>query len=246
MLYVVTHKDAPLLAGEGSRLLYVGGARGKPRRTDCEYDDVGDSISEKNGLYSELTGLYYLARNCRDPVIGLCHYRRLFSDGQVPWPIERTVPVNRVPAFDYRRVERDIQAGAYDAILPARRVLVTRGGLKTIYGHFAYHKGPELFDQFLEVLRERDPEIHPAYEAHVRSARWGSYWNMLIARGEVFREVCERVFAVLFELEARLRATPQGVPPRSMGYFSESLIPFLVDRMGYAVRRKNVVFVKGV
>lgn len=46
-------------------------------------DDTGDSISAANQYYGELTGLYWLWKNCHDvDIIGICHYRRYFVDGQ--------------------------------------------------------------------------------------------------------------------------------------------------------------------
>ena len=39
-------------------------------------DDTGDSISQKNGNYCELTGVYWAWKNLPADVIGLVHYRR--------------------------------------------------------------------------------------------------------------------------------------------------------------------------
>lgn len=57
--------------------LCVGAAVGN--RTPFTGDDTGESISEKNKNYCELTGLYFGWKNLEAEYIGLCHYRRYFT-----------------------------------------------------------------------------------------------------------------------------------------------------------------------
>lgn len=45
-------------------------------------DDVGNNISEKNMKYHELCPMYWAWKNLNVDYIGLCHYRRLFSDSK--------------------------------------------------------------------------------------------------------------------------------------------------------------------
>src|SRR6056297_899620 len=42
-------------------------------------DDTGDSISEKNLWFSELTGIYWVWKNTKQEITGCCHYRRYFT-----------------------------------------------------------------------------------------------------------------------------------------------------------------------
>ena len=58
------------------------GAKG---RTNFRYslrDDVGDNISNQNGYYGELTGLYWIWKNVKiadDDIIGFCHYNKALN-----------------------------------------------------------------------------------------------------------------------------------------------------------------------
>jgi hypothetical protein len=65
--------------------LQVGAAGTDVRVADLT-DDTGDNISERNGNYSELTGLYWIWKNRMknqyygaDCYYGLAHYRRFFE-----------------------------------------------------------------------------------------------------------------------------------------------------------------------
>lgn len=42
-------------------------------------DNTGDNISQLNAQYSELTGLYWMWKNCDADYQGLVHYRRHFA-----------------------------------------------------------------------------------------------------------------------------------------------------------------------
>ena len=77
-MYVMTHKKIAPIASSIYHILHVG----KKGKEDLGYpgDDTGDNISEKNTNYCELTGMYWLWKNCNCDIIGICHYRRFFCE----------------------------------------------------------------------------------------------------------------------------------------------------------------------
>ena len=73
-IYVMTHRKFEPPQPEYYIPLHVG----KSGKEDLNYtgDDTGDTISEKNDTFCELTGLYWIWKNGRCAVEGVCHYRR--------------------------------------------------------------------------------------------------------------------------------------------------------------------------
>lgn len=73
-IYHDTQKFTPL-----SDKLYVPLHVGRACGEDFGYqgDDTGEQISALNCYYSELTGFYWIWKNCHDvDYVGTCHYRR--------------------------------------------------------------------------------------------------------------------------------------------------------------------------
>ena len=74
-IYTMTHKKFTPLSDKLYVPLHVGRACGE----DFGYqgDDTGEQISALNCYYSELTGFYWIWKNCHDvDYVGPCHYRR--------------------------------------------------------------------------------------------------------------------------------------------------------------------------
>lgn len=76
-IYIMTHKKIP----EISNKIYIPLHVGKEGKADLGYlgDNSGENISQKNDNYCELTGLYWLWKNVKCDIIGICHYRRFYK-----------------------------------------------------------------------------------------------------------------------------------------------------------------------
>lgn len=82
-MYIITHKKIEYSVPQGYFKLFVGAKNKEINLKGYFRDDVGENISSKNSSYCELTGLYWLWKNCKDDYIGLCHYRRFFRNSSL-------------------------------------------------------------------------------------------------------------------------------------------------------------------
>ena len=77
MIYIAAHKKFNVPQLDNYAVLQVG-AQGKENLGYLQ-DNTGDNISYKNPNFCELTGLYWIWKNCDDEYKGLVHYRRYFG-----------------------------------------------------------------------------------------------------------------------------------------------------------------------
>lgn len=178
-------------------------------------DDTGDSISGRNATYCELTGLYWLWRNCGADHKGLVHYRRHLASPD---------PARRRAGDRLARVATGSELlsllSEVDAVLPRRR----RYYVETMRSHWDHTQPPEQLAEAERVVAD----LEPAYSAALSRAlsrRGAHMFNMLVARADVFDAYCAWLFPLLDELTRRL--DPASYPPfqaRYPGRVSELLL----------------------
>ena len=78
---VATHKKYRIPEDNIYLPLHVG----REGKEDLGYrgDNEGNNISLKNDSYCEITALYWVWKNLNCDYIGLCHYRRYFTDKNI-------------------------------------------------------------------------------------------------------------------------------------------------------------------
>lgn len=101
-IYTMTHKKFQ----EPEDRIYIPLHVGRAKADNLGYlgDDTGESISEWNNYYGELTGVYWTWKNEKSAdIVGICHYRRFFVNGQSQLLSQK----------DYEEILQD-----YDIIVP--------------------------------------------------------------------------------------------------------------------------------
>ena len=79
-MYVMTHKNTKIPDIDVYSSMLVGASIHEVEGQFDEKDNSGENISEKNPNYCELTGIYWIWKNAKEDIVGICHYRRFFSN----------------------------------------------------------------------------------------------------------------------------------------------------------------------
>lgn len=207
-VYKMVHfKDKPLRSGytypDFFKSVQVGAAIAENLLVELT-DDKGESISDKNGNYSELTGLYWMWKNRvqsdgsnGDMYYGLAHYRRFLD----------------LSEDDLKR----LAANGIDVVLPYP--MPYEPDMEA--HHKRYLTDPE-WAAVLQALEELQPTYIEASKKILKQNYMYNY-NVILAKRNVLNRYCSWLFPLLFRIEEI--NDPDGVKPpnRYIGYVAETL-----------------------
>lgn len=222
-IFVMTHKKIDKIDNE----IYIPLHVGKTGKEDFGYlgDDTGDNISEKNASYCELTGLYWLWKNVKCDVIGICHYRRFFTRDE--------------KLLDKAYIEQKMEK--YPIIVPNSSSVKE----ESVYAQYAkIHHGCKDLDICREVIAEKYPQYLPAYDFTMK-ARLVSVGNMWITKKDIYDRYCAWLFDILFEAEKRIDTTGyDAYQRRVMGFLSERLFRVWLMLQPEKITEENVKMIE--
>ncbi len=205
--------------------IHVGKAVNPNVDLGIQCDNEGDNISEKNGSYCELTGLYWAWKNLKGiDVIGLCHYRRYFDfHKQTKYPFPCT-PINptsleeldlSVPDDLSRKVREGAVVLAKPVIYPYSLQLEYCSSqlstdFKVLQDHFDNQEDDEMRRAFYEVMY-RGNKFSP--------------FNMFLMSWNDFDAYCSWLFPLLSDVESKIDISHYSVAQkRVFGYMAERLL----------------------
>ncbi len=214
-IYATTHKAFDVPQDPMYQPLHVGRACAK----DLGYpgDNTGENISHLNCYYSELTGFYWLWKNCKDvDYIGTCHYRRFLINEQEK-------------VFTKAEYEKLLQE--YDVVTTKRVVLNN-----SYHFGFAANHNIHALDTTGEVIRDLYPAYYEAFITlvHQNETYFG---NMLVTSKALFDEYCEWLFTIFAQVQQRidLDTDEDAYHKRVLGFISEFLLLVWVRVRGLKV-----------
>ena len=167
-------------------------------------DCIGDNISEKNGNYSELTGLYWIWKNRiqnryygEDCYFGLAHYRRFLelSDDDL-----------------LRLKDNDI-----DVVLPYPMPYEPN-----IEAHHERYLTDAEWSGVLKALEELEPQYANVFKDILKQEYLYNY-NVILAKREVLEQYCSWLFPILFRIEEINNPDGMKEANRYIGYVGETL-----------------------
>lgn len=217
-LYVMTHKRIAEIPDP----LYIPMQVGKAGKEDFGYvgDDTGDNISAKNGRYCELTGMYWLWKNVKCDIIGVCHYRRYFIKDE--------------KLLDKSYIEKKMER--YSMIIPSSACVKD----EDVYDHYRKRHYTKDLDLCRQVISEKYPEYVHSFDYRMRIILV-SVGNMWITRKDIFDRYCEWLFDILFEVEKRIDLTGYDeYQTRVMGFLSERLFRVWLMMQGEKITEEEI------
>ena len=207
-IFVITHKVVDLKK-ENLDCIYHKLMVGKQKKDfleeDLLFDSEGDNISSKNKNYCELTGLYWMWKNVKCNVIGLCHYRRFVLNDKLKIMSEK----------DIKEVLKK-----YDIILPKAERMKNKENV------FSYYKKKHYGDDLLKC-REIIEKIYPEYLKTFDKVIYGKKYypfNMFIMSKSNCNQYCKWLFTIFNELEKLIDIDERDdYQKRVYGFLSERL-----------------------
>lgn len=208
-IFTMTHKKFM----EPEEAIYVPLQVGRAVSDDLGYlgDDTGDSISERNCYYGELTGVYWVWKNVKDAdIIGVCHYRRFFLDHD-------------------RKIMNKRQ---YDEILKKYDVIVSNR-VEANKRYIEYYGEAHNVNDLLmvgEVIKEKYPDYYQYYEQAMQGKIY-YYGNLMVTSRDVFQRYAKWLFDILFEVEKRIDTSEYDLyNQRVFGFLSEQMLKIWLDK----------------
>ena len=166
-------------------------------------DNTLDNISNRNGNYSELTGLYWIWKNyieagkAKDAYVGLAHYRRFLE-------------------ISNDDIER-LQDNDIDVVLPYPMPYEPN-----IESHHLRYLSNSEWNAVLQAIKELRPEYVSPFEAILKKKHFYNY-NVIIAKSAVLNDYCSWLFPLLFRIEEINDPMGEKQPNRYIGYVGETL-----------------------
>ena len=227
------------------------GAELSDRRYDMVRDDLGDSISDRNPRYCEMTGIYWVWKNVDLPDhVGFLHYRRFFdfrpgraraleNDGFVK-EMRLTQTVIEEYGLDADTIESLVEG--HDGLLPVPFDVTTHGfrSVRTQYLNFPQHV-PAHLDLLEEIMAGRGGNDARALREVLDGPTFHAN-NMFVFSRPLFVRYCEWIFPILGALDARIDlAGLDSQQRRAVGYLAERLMSVFVRSQELGGRALDLV-----
>ena len=204
-IYIISHKEFEQPKLNGYKSLIVG--EDKSHSFGDYFDDVGENISYKNNNFCELTGMYWIWKNCKDDYIGICHYRRYFSK-----------------SFRYGVIATEeellCKLSKFDIIVPFKRSMAV-----TVREQYCRNSGYNKdLNKVRDIIKKKCPDYINDFDA-VMGGTNIFFFNMLVTRKELFDNYCEWLFDILFEVETQIDISQYNLyQKRVFGFLAERLL----------------------
>lgn len=243
-ILVCCHKQDVMASQEPYMPIHVGKALHPELDLGIQGDNTGENISDKNGSYCELTGMYWAWKNLKDvDIIGLCHYRRYFDfHGQVPFYKHS----QRFVTDDFQNLDLSIPDKLIESVSNGSVVVAKPKHYGTsVAADYCIEHISDDFRILQSVIYKTQPEyIKNAFFKVFHQSNKVMHYNMCIMNWKDFDSYCSWMFDILRQVENLTDISHYNpIQKRIYGYMSERLfIVWLVAEKKRLIQ-KPVLFI---
>ena len=231
-IFVISHKQLPAKLDKPFRALYVGAeSHVKPQDDFC--DSSGDSISNLNPYFCELTGLYWVWKNWipnvnSDELVGFCHYRRFFSlnkkvdnlDDAGDWEIDKLLLLLKDSSNDVilsQQTSFPIKQHWFSLSKRLKKIKYPWQKLSLMEQYGLEHNLADI-----QLAIDLLPQPHRLnFKKYLEGKQFAPY-NMFVTSAENARNYFEILFPWLFELHKMIDLTSRNpYQSRVFGFIAE-------------------------
>lgn len=218
-IFVMTHKKFT----PPKDPIYIPLQVGRFGKEDLGYlgDDVGDSISERNAYYGELTGMYWLWKNYTDvDVIGVCHYRRYF----------------------FSKEQKLLRKDEYEAALERADMLVS-DPMTSPTSYLEYFGEAHRVEDMLlagKVIKKLFPQDYWAFAKVMKENKY-YFGNLCVMKKDLYDQYCEWLFTIFFDMESQMDVSSyDDYHKRVFGFLSEELLLVFATARGLKIAEGHI------
>ncbi|MDR2911340.1 MAG: DUF4422 domain-containing protein [Bacteroidales bacterium] len=258
MVYVAFHRAGEIISNDKMYIPLQVGKKNNNTELNMPDDATGNNISDKNGIYSELTGWYWIWKNTKHDYVGTSHYRRYFT-------IEKPSPIHKIGEFFlflagqklkrhglffvhsvrrwHYKILTEQQAESfmqqYDAVLPVKKKFPY-----TVYEQYKRRHNERDIIIVRQIISELQPDYLEAFDNTFASKEMYSF-NMFIFKWKFFDEYMNWLFGILFELEKRSEINfDDNYQKRVCAFMAERLQTVWINKNNLKVKELFVLYFK--
>lgn len=206
-------------------------------------DNTGDNISDKNGSYCELTGIYWAWKNLKDvDVIGLCHYRRYFDFHKqcrsfYPYTIYKSSQMDALDFSVPQKVLSEIEKGT---VVVARSVSYN---MPVYYNYCAAHNSSDM-KKIKNIIKETcDPKYSKAFDEVMLYSNLLHPCNMFLMKWSDFDNYCSWLFPILEKAEPMVNTEHyDSYQKRIWGFIAERLFNVWLEAEGKSLDSRPLIW----
>ncbi|KAF0237432.1 MAG: exopolysaccharide biosynthesis [Prolixibacteraceae bacterium] len=257
-IYVAFHRDGKIVPEDNLYKAIQVGKKSSRLELEIINDAEGENISDRNNIYSELTGWYWVWKNAQHDFVGTSHYRRYFTLEQMSFVrrIAKLILIfvgqkkkrhglfqvnsakrwrNRILGMDQAKILME----QFDALLPVKKKFPY-----TVYEQYKRRHKEEDIILTRKIIEEKQPGYLADFDRTFRSNEIYPF-NMFVLPWKLFDDYMNWLFPVLFELEKRSEIDfNDNYQKRVCAFMAERLQTVWFNHNKIKVKELNVLYFK--